>query len=97
MPMFNYDCPKCGPQRRIFHAEPNTVVCKICGADLKRRPTGASANVYEVLDNGLQARATVRPADAQRIFKEREVAMDEKYAEHIDDADLELDDPGKPV
>ena len=79
MPLFRYMCEKCGPQRRILPSEPATLNCTTCGLVLRRTPTGAVAQVLEVIDNGFQARAVVRPADAQRIFKEREIAHDAEY------------------
>jgi hypothetical protein len=99
MPMFYYICETCGPVRRIFDVEPKDPVCKNCGKLIQRRRQGAHAQVMEVLDNGIQARATVRPADAQRIFKEREIAHDAEYGEpRPDEADMEpIDDSGDLV
>jgi hypothetical protein len=50
----------------------------------------------ETVDNGLQARATVRLADAERLFKEREIENDQRLGSDPDEDDLErLDDSGE--
>lgn len=55
----------------------------------------------EYIDSGAQARATERPADALRIFAEREIEHDLEYgdgkAEFDDELTAPIDDGGEPV
>lgn len=66
---------------------------------MTRTPQGASTNVMERIDSGLTYKAVERPADAPRIFKEREIAHDLEYGDgRIPDEDLvPIDDGGDPV
>lgn len=102
MPLYHFQCPTCGPVKRLLDLDAGERVrlpCKRCGAAMTRVPQGASTNVVERIDSGLQYRATERPADAQRIFKEREIAHDQEYGDgRISDEDLvPIDDDGDPV
>lgn len=98
MPLLLLECQKCGPQRRIFDIIPANLTCKTCGGPVARRARGAEAQVMEIIDNGFQARAVVRPADAQRLFKEREIAHDLEYNPLIDEEDIEpIDSDGDLV
>ena len=89
MAMYNFKC-HCGRAfRRILGQPMPGAVCPACGALAQRKPQGASTSVYETLDNGLQAKATIRPADAQRIFKEIEIESDLEQGSAPDEEDLE--------
>jgi hypothetical protein len=96
MAIYTYICT-CGRViRRILDAERLTVTCPNCLRAATRKPQGASVSVYETIDNGVQARATVRPADAERIFKEREIENDLKQEAQPDEDDMEkIDDQGQ--
>jgi hypothetical protein len=74
--MYYYTCTACGVVfKRVFTLEKVMVEvpCKSaqCRGLAKRTPTGASAQIVETLDNGLMARRLERPADAERLYKER--------------------------
>lgn len=47
------------------------ILCPDCKAPMMREPEGPSSNITEVLDNGMMARKVERPADAERLYKER--------------------------
>ncbi len=94
MALYVFRCTAGHVFKKLGDTEPAAPVCK-CGQVGTRRPQGNSASVYETLDNGIQSKATVRPADAQRIFKEIEIASDLNQPQAPDEADLErLDDIG---
>ena len=102
MPLYHFRCPKCGPVQRILDVasvESGPISCKKCGETLVRTPRGASTNVMETIDSGLQYKAVERPADAQRIFKERELEHDREYGDGRIDDDLvaPLDEDGEPI
>lgn len=98
MPLYKFKCPQCGPVQRILEpaAYEQGVKCKKCSADLKPTPTGGSTLVMERIDSGAQARVTERPADAQRLFAEREINHDLEYGDgRVADEDLEpIDEDG---
>jgi hypothetical protein len=73
MAFFKVVCTGCGvaDQRMAETAAAAVEALCSCGAAVKRRPTGPGAQKIEVLDNGLMARAIERPADAERLYKER--------------------------
>ena len=75
MPLYYYECEKCGTSTRrlLTPAEAKIVQPCIppCEGFLKRTPKGPTAQVVERLDNGFMARALERPADAERLFRER--------------------------
>lgn len=96
MPLFAFCCPAGHAFRRILDQPTPEAPCPVCGAQAARRARGASALVMETVDNGLQARATVRLADAERLFKEREIENDQRLGSDPDEDDLErLDDSGE--
>ncbi len=100
MPLYKFKCPTCGPVQRIIdrQAYDGIVCCKKCGAVLKPAPTGGSTLVMETIDSGAQARETVRPADAQRLFAERELEHDRQHgdgkAEYDEELTAPIDDDG---
>lgn len=73
MPVFNYLCEACDLRTRHFFAgaAPDRVPCPKCQQPLKRAPAPPSANVVERLDGPFMPRAVERPADAERLYKER--------------------------
>lgn len=80
MPLFNFHCPKCDvPVRLLLDSADQAQSHKKCGETLKRVLGAASSQAMEVLDNGIQPRRVERYAEAERIFKEREWAHDQKY------------------
>lgn len=98
MPLFAFLCPSAHAFRRLLPEATPEVPCPSCGALAARKPRGATSTVYETLDNGLQARATVRIADAERIFKEIEIEADQQHEKVPDEEELEvIDDVGDLV
>lgn len=85
MPLFTYDCLQCGTiNKRIVQldqSDPAGMTCKACGKFklIKAKQGGTSNQTMEVVDNGIQTRPVERLAEAERIFKEREQAHDQKY------------------
>ncbi len=78
MPMYRMRCG-CGATDTLL--TPQTVehpamTCLSCGAVMARVPRGPGAQKVEVLDNGAMARAVERPADAERLYKERHDSAD---------------------
>lgn len=75
MPLYHFVCG--GPEhhrvRRIFSSEAAAAlkVCPTCATPMERTPHPPTAQVVERLDNGWMTKAIERPADAERIFKER--------------------------
>lgn len=79
MAAWNFKCN--GPCRKTTRKilEPEKVAAFVgtscgkpdCGGTWQRDPTGPTTQKYERLDNGLMPRAVERPADAERLFKER--------------------------
>lgn len=76
MPLFNYVCDTCGAEHQRLRAPvPEGIACGKCGQGrLKWKPTGPSAQVVERIDLGTGIRAVERPAEAERLFKERKAA-----------------------
>lgn len=86
MPLYVYQCEGCSEQKqRIRKAvDANTPFdCEFCGnGKMVRKPQPPSARAVEVLDNGLMAKRVERPADAERLFKERAKADSERRKEN---------------
>lgn len=87
MPLYNFRCATCKQTTRklmkveAYEAlESASIQCK-CGGAAKREMQAASSQTMEVLDNGLVARRVERLSEAERIFKEREIAHDLKYGQ----------------
>lgn len=90
MPIFYFKCTdaKCpGTARHIFTPTayklkgPGPVTappCCVCGKPMKRAPKAATSRVTETLDNGLMSRRIERPADAERLYKERAAADNDR-------------------
>ncbi len=89
MALYAFLCPQGHAWRRLLASPTPAPSCPSCGQPGARKPTGPAALVMETVDNGLQARATVRIADAERIFKEREIENDQQLGSEPDDEDLE--------
>ncbi len=84
MALYYYKCEKCKMQMsRILPADKSKAPqeCIWCGGTAIRAPRAPSTAVMEKIDNGLMARAVVRPADAEKMFKDRSlVDYEEKEA-----------------
>ena len=74
MPQFFYNCTTCKiDKRRVCMPEEAIIlpVCPTCYGPMARAPRGPSSNVVEHLDNGFMSKAIDRPAEAERLYKER--------------------------
>jgi hypothetical protein len=73
VPLYYFTCATDGEVRKILKpaeaAQPQT--CEDCGGNLVRKPRGPTANKVERLDAPHMARAVERPADAERLYRER--------------------------
>lgn len=74
MPLFRYACKSCNKVRErilpVAQADrPGS--CPACNGELERQPSGASASVVERIDTGTTVRSIERPAEAPRLFRER--------------------------
>lgn len=91
MPVYTFQCGLGHPAfNKIMTVEEyrkcgGTSFCSVsvCSAVARRTRKPASSQSMEVLDDGIRPQRIERLADAERIFKEREEAHDQKYA--IDD------------
>lgn len=73
MPLYYFRCGSCGAELKKLltpaeSKEPRT--CE-CGGPFAREPKPPSNQVVERLDNGYMAKALERPADAERLYRER--------------------------
>ncbi len=78
MPMYHMVCGSCGAANQLMTSDPVNkpeMPCA-CGGTMARKPRGPGAQKVEVLDNGAMARAVERPADAERLYKERHDSAD---------------------
>lgn len=87
MPVYNFRCASCKQlTRKLMKVETYealasaSVECR-CGGVATREMQAASSQTMEVLDNGLIARRVERLSEAERIFKEREIAHDLKHGQ----------------
>lgn len=76
MPVFYYRCDVCqAVRRRLLPAargnEPWGCPKPDCDGTMRREAKGPTATVIERLDAPHMARAIERPADAERLYKER--------------------------
>lgn len=74
MPKYYFVCLACSAElTRFISAEEAKALppCTKCGGAVKRTPRPPSPFVKERLDNGLMPKVVERPADAQRLYKER--------------------------
>lgn len=78
MPLYHFNCSKCKrhPVRKIAPTPAQALIkvgttCPKCGAKMVRTPKPPTSNVVETLDNGHMTRAVERPAEAERLYKER--------------------------
>jgi hypothetical protein len=84
MPVYYFKCPDGGclgtgrsritKSAMMAGARLEPMVCIVCGKTMVRAPKPATSNVVETLDNGVMSRRIERPADAERLFKERAAA-----------------------
>lgn len=81
MPLYNFNCPKHGPFRRLMTVEnfkTNTHECLKCSSPVEHTGGVPTSQTMEVV-GGDHARKLERLSEAERIFKEREIAHDLKY------------------
>lgn len=97
MALFVFLCPSGHVTKRILPEATPEVPCRSCGAPAQRKQQGPSTLVLETVDNGLQARATVRLADAERIFKEISIQDDLEHGGTIDEDELAAPPEGEPI
>ncbi len=76
MPLYHFRCDACGKQVRKLltpaqSGEPRACPEDTCSGSLLRTPKPPTSNVVETLDNGFMVRRLERPADAERLYKER--------------------------
>lgn len=72
MPSYSYRCEACDIDYRILRLRPpQSYVCSSCNQPAKRVEVNVTSRIVETLDNGLMPRRVERPADAERLFKER--------------------------
>jgi PHP family Zn ribbon phosphoesterase len=79
MALYKVVCSKCGHRDTTLAENPTVALatpCEKCGGSVSRTATGPGAQKVETLDNGLMARALERPADAERLYKERHDSAD---------------------
>jgi len=77
MPIYNLKCLKCWETKRLLSSEPfdkipvTDLICK-CNYIMVRAFSGPQSTlVKETLDNGAMRHAVERPADIERIMRER--------------------------
>ena len=81
MPLFNMVCPN-GHSKKLltsaatFDKVPVEKKMCQCGELMIRKATGPTANVKEVLDNGVMVRRVERLADIERLIKNRNANAD---------------------
>lgn len=88
MPLYNFSCKKCGKAfKKLYSVDAfsKAVTVCACGETATHVPGAASFQSMEVIDNGIMPQRLERYSEAERIFKEREIAWDKKYGEKKDD------------
>lgn len=86
MPIFNYECRKCGAKlRKLLTVEESkkVIACDKCNYVVYRIHTPPGAMVTEVLDNGVMPRAVERLADAERLNHERAKQAQERAVDDV--------------
>jgi DNA-directed RNA polymerase subunit RPC12/RpoP len=74
VPKYHYECSRCGTElvRILSPAESLCQqFCRRCGELVTRKARGITSTKFERLDNGFMAKPVERPADAERLYKER--------------------------
>jgi hypothetical protein len=73
MPLYNFVCSGCDKHVRklLSPGKQTSPQACACGAALVRSAGAPSSQTMEVLDNGVMVRRIERPADAQRLMRER--------------------------
>lgn len=92
MPLFYFHCNKCDKTFfKLLDPEKgkSPYPCPDCQELANRKPKAPSTMCYETVDNGLMGKKVVRPADAERIFKERAIEHSRQHREEIDEGDLD--------
>ena len=86
MPSYNLVCPKDGHRSKRIFPKPmkkwteqeqlsvfraRLLFCPQCGGKMSVEDPTPTATVKETLDNGYMTRKLERPADAERLYRER--------------------------
>lgn len=86
MPVYSFRCPHGHSFNKSmsvgeFKDSKGLVPCKeeLCSFTARRVRKAATSQAMEVLDDGIRPQRVERLADAERIFREREEAHDQKY------------------
>lgn len=81
MPLLYFRCGKCRVDGRALVSVAKMKAphpCPVCKEPMQRSPRPISSKIVETLDNGLMSRRVERPADSERLFKERAAADNER-------------------
>jgi len=73
MPLYYFRCGSCNAELKklLPPAEAKAPRTCECGGAFVRAPRPPSNQVVERLDNGFMTKAVERPADAERLYRER--------------------------
>ena len=75
MPVYQLRCCCCGFLTKVIRKNPAAaaeVACSVCSeSPMERIVEAPTSRVTETLDNGLMTRRVERPADAERLYRER--------------------------
>lgn len=88
MPLYNFSCGQCGATIKklmpVDRFRSTGILPCPCGGEARHRPGAATSQTMEVLDNGIAPRRVERLSEAERIFRERAAAHDQKYKENLE-------------
>lgn len=86
MPRIKYKC-KCGNEKKKFFSSSNkvsnSIICELCGVDMKRTLSGPSQKSTIVVDNGVQAKSTELNREIIEIIEDREQADFKKRGDAV--------------
>ncbi len=75
MPAYYLFCEACGDDRHVIRKNAkaaDNVTCQTCGfGPMIRAVRAPTSRVVETLDSGIMSRRVERPADAERLYRER--------------------------
>ena len=74
MPRYALYCINCEETSNVIRPDVKSLVsarCRRCGSSLERYEIPPTSRIIETLDNGLMTRAVERPADTERLYKEK--------------------------
>lgn len=78
MPKYSFVCG-CGNRRDLIRPagrQNGPFNCDKCGELMTRDPSPATSRMVEILDNGLMTRRVERPANAEKLYKDRAQQME---------------------